>query len=290
MNPSVKIVEETEQVSVTPRTLGIDFPDTIPKYWFNESPFLTHMLNTYTLLVPDNESYYIRQLSRCLNEVEDKRLKRELVSFLRQEGQHGIGHKAFWKNLENQGMRYEGFVKAVNWFSYQLLEPILPRSMHLSNIACIEHINAYLGNFFLSRGQLENAEDRMKLLFCWHFAEEIEHKAIAFDVFQAVGGKYPVRVIGALLVFPLFYLINTVGTFYLLAQYRKLLVWSTWRDFGRYLFIDGALLHALRNFGRYLMPGFHPWHTQDYALAKIFFEQTASKKNIHPVITPGKTN
>lgn len=261
----------------------MDFPNSISRYWFKDSPLLTHMLNVYTLLIPDNESYYIRQLTRCLNEIDDAHLKQQLLHFFRQEGQHGIGHKAFWANLQQQGVRYEGFVKTVNWIFYRVLEPILPRSVHLANIACIEHINAYLGNFYLSRRQLEGADDRMRLLFEWHFAEEIEHKAVAFDVFQAMGGRYPVRLLSAALTFPLFYLVNMIGMFYLLSRDGKLFQGRTWRDFGRFLFTDGALVHNLRSIGRYLMPGFHPRQTRDYALARAFFEQAAGKGHIRPI-------
>lgn len=270
-------------IRVTPRKLGVDFPQAIPKYWCNNSPFMTHMLNAYTLLVPDNEAYYIRQLSRCMDEIEDAEQKKELLRFFRQEGQHGIGHKAFWKNLDAQGLKYKGFVQAVGWFLYRFLERLLPRTVHLANIACIEHVNAYLGNFFLSNSQLAGADKRMRLLFDWHFAEEIEHKAVAFDVYQTISGNYAVRVIGALLVLPLFYILNTLGTFYLLAQDRKLFAWSTWQDFSHFLFKDGALLHTLRHIGRYLKPGFHPWQTQDYALALDFFQREDSRASIHPL-------
>lgn len=243
---------------------------------------MTHMLNTYTLLVPDNETYYIRQLSQCLDMVEDPEQKKQLLRFFRQEGQHGIGHKAFWQNLEAQGLKYQGFVNGVGWFLYRFLEPILPKSLHLANIACIEHINAYLGNFYLSRNLLEETDDRMRLLFEWHFSEEIEHKAVSFDAYQSIVGSYIVRVVGAFLVLPLFYILNTIGTFYLLGQDGRLFTWSTWRDFGLFLFKDGALLHTLRHVGRYLKPSFHPWQTQDYALAVEFFERNDSMSNIQP--------
>lgn len=278
---------DDEQGAVTPRKLNVEFPDSIPRYWFNGSPLLTHMLNVYTLLIPDNESYYIRQLKRCLKDIEDPGLKTQLLRFFRQEGQHGVAHKAFWANLEQQGVRHQGFTRAVNWFFYGVLEPILPRPVHLANIACIEHINAYLGHFYLSRRRLEIADEHMRLLFEWHFAEEIEHKSVAFDVFQTVSGSYPVRLFSAILVFPLFYMILTAGTFFLLGRDGRLLERRTWRDFGRHLFTDGALMHDLRNMGRYLKPAFHPWQIRDYSLAREFLDRAADEGYVRPVSDPG---
>ncbi len=268
-----------DKYSVIPRKLLVDIDESIPRYWCDDSAFMTHMLNTYTLLVPDNETYYIRRLNKCAAHITDAELAGQLQSFCRQEAQHGMGHKVYWKNLEEQGIRFKGFVNMVGWFNYKLLEPILPQSIHLANIACIEHINAYLGSFFLSQNLLENSDPKMKLLFSWHFAEEIEHKNVAFDVYDHVSGSYPLRLLAAALVFPLFYILNTGGTFYLLWQDRQLFRRRTWKDFARFLFKQGALLHTLRNIWEFLKPGFKPSKQDDYALVEAFFEQNNNKKH-----------
>jgi hypothetical protein len=57
--------DSQNRVQIVPRKLITEFDDEIPRYWCNDSAFMTHMLNTYTLLIPDNESYYIRHLSNC---------------------------------------------------------------------------------------------------------------------------------------------------------------------------------------------------------------------------------
>lgn len=258
---------------IVPRRLNVEFDADMPRHWCGGSPFMTHMLNVYTLLVPDNELYYIRHINRMLDRVEDPALQQRIRDFCRQEAQHGSGHRAFWDVLDAQGVRYRRFVGFVGWFNYRLLEPLIPRRLHLANIACIEHINAYLGNLYLERDLLREAEPRLRLLFNWHFAEEIEHKCVAYDAFVAAGGTYFQRVLGALLVVPLFYLINTGGTFYLLAQEGQLLRRRTWRDIGRFLFRDGALVHALRNLAAYFKPGFDPTQVDDFALAQDFFAQ-----------------
>jgi len=263
--------QQLKRNEIVPRKLNVNFDKNIPKYWCNNSAFMTHMLNTYTLLVPDNEIYYIRHLNACADDLTDQTLINRLHRFCRQEAQHGMGHKAYWRNLEESGINYKGFVGSVGWFNYKLLEPILPRAMHLANIACIEHINAYLGSFFLERDLLENADPKMKLLFYWHFAEEIEHKSVAFDVYENLYGSYLLRVSGAILVFPLFYTINTAGTLYLLWQDKRLFKLDTWRDYWGFLFKKGALVYTLRNILAYLSPGFSPSHKDDYRLVEEFF-------------------
>jgi len=263
---------------IVPRKIVIDFDFDIPRYWCNDSAFMTHMLNTYTLLVPDNETYYIRHLSKCVDRITDKNLVENLQCFCRQEAQHGKGHIAYWSNLERLGIKYKRFVKLVGWFNYKLLEPIIPRGMHLANIACIEHINAYIGSLFLSRNLLENSNHKMRVLFNWHFAEEIEHKSVAFDVYQHIYGSYPLRMLSAMLVIPLFYAINTVGTLYLLWQDKRIFRLDTWKDCMTFLFKQGALLHTLRNIFTYLKPGFNPSLVDDYALVEKFFTTDENRK------------
>lgn len=279
MKTRAKQDRQSAKNDIIPRKLIAEFDKDIPAIWCNDSAFMTHMLNTYTLLVPDNETYYIRHLSRCADDLSDPDLVRQLQQFCRQEAQHGIGHKAYWRNLEDSGIHYKGFVGSVGWFNYKLLEPILPRAIHLANIACIEHVNAYLGSFFLQRNLLEHADPKMKLLFYWHFAEEIEHKSVAFDVYQDLYGSYFLRVTGALLVFPLFYAINTAGTFYLLWQDKRLFRRDTWKDYWRFLVRDGALGFTLRNILAYLSPGFNPSHKKDYRLVEEFFAQESNSRH-----------
>lgn len=266
--------------SIVPRKIGIELDSNIPMYWCDNRAFMTQMLNTYTLLIPDNESYYIRHLRKCADDLTDEDLLQSMHSFCRQEAQHGIEHKAYWKNLESQGIRYKGFVKCVGWFNYKLLEPVIPKNLHLANIACIEHANAYIGALFLERNLLVNSDPRMKFLFSWHFAEEIEHKSVAFDVYQHICGSYPIRVLSAFLVFPLFYLINTSGTFYLLWQDRKFFRIDTWKDFARFLFKDGALYHTAKNIFLYLKPGFNPSQIDDYNLAENFLSDAQKNQLI----------
>ncbi len=83
-----------------------------------------------------------------------------------------------------------------------------PRSLNLALIPYIERVYAYLAHIFLKDSLLERADPRLRMLFEWHFAEEIEHKSVVFDVFQAVSGNYRLRLLGAALIIPSFYLIN----------------------------------------------------------------------------------
>jgi predicted metal-dependent hydrolase len=48
----------------------------------------------------------------------------------------------------------------------------------------------------LTRGAIEQSEPEMRDLLAWHAVEELEHKAVAFEVLRAVEPSYLVRIAG----------------------------------------------------------------------------------------------
>jgi len=47
-----------------------------------------------------------------------------------------------------------------------------------------------------TRDMLDECAPEMRLLLAWHAAEEIEHRAVAFDVLQKVDPSYALRITG----------------------------------------------------------------------------------------------
>jgi len=243
--------------------------DDIPLHWCGGDAVVTHMLNTYTVLVPGNEGYFIRTLQRALPAVaDDKQMQTTIRDFCTQEGQHGIGHRRCWDMLTSQGYTFKPFERAVAAFAYRFMERITPQKLRLSMVACIEHINAFIAHEFLSQQLLANSHRIPKALFEWHFAEEIEHKHVAFDVLQKVAPSYSLRCLGALVVAPLFYLLMFAGTLNFLHQDRLLFRRSTWRAMRLHFWGRDHMVR--RTFGHivdYLRPGFHPNQLDNRALA-----------------------
>lgn len=255
-------------VKVSPRRLTWDFSRGVRKYWWGGSPALTHFLNVYTLLVPDNERYYIRALTPCVARLDDPAQRAELMQFFRQESLHGVAHQKYWAELESQGCRVAPFVKAVDWLLYRMLEKLQPAPVKVSIVAAIEHINAYWGHEFIAGDLLREADEPLRQLFDWHFAEEIEHKAVAHRALTALYPGYLTRVAGALLAFPLFHLLMFAGTCYLLAGDGELFRRRTWQDLAGLWLGKGLARASLRHMARYLAPGFEPWDLEDQGLSR----------------------
>lgn len=263
------------------RKLLLQFDKPEEHHWCGGDPALTHILNSYTLLVPGNEGFYIRTLRRCQAQLRDPALRDQVEKFVRQEAQHGVGHRRCWRMLERQGYRYQGFVKAVEAFAYGLVERITPLKISVSMVACIEHANAYIGHEFLEQQILAYSEPNLRALFEWHFAEEIEHKGVSYDVLNAVAPGYAMRLLGAALTLPLFYIILSIGAVRLAAQDGSLGTSKFWRGAWQHLWSrDRMVQRTFRHVAAYLRPGFHPWQKDDSALAKVAIARWHSKLSV----------
>jgi len=276
---------DTVESHITPRTFRVAFPEDIPRHWANGSAFLTAVLNTYTLLVPDNELYYMRTLRKTLGRIDDTGLKDDLLAFFRQEGEHGMAHRRYRDNLRAQGYRFDSFVNIVGFLLYRIIEPILPLKLHVAIVAAIEHFNALLGHLFLKNDILRDSDPRMKLLFEFHFSEEIEHKAVSVDALRAIGGGEFIRISGMVIAAPLLYLTFTVGTVMFLVQDRQLLRGRTIRDMWQHFFTrDGMVWGSLVLLGRYCLPGFHPSDIDDAELARNVFRGEFANRDSYPQV------
>jgi predicted metal-dependent hydrolase len=241
----------------------------IPRHWLPANPALSAVLNVYTVIVPSNEAFYIRTLARCLPRIEDPALLAAGRAFIHQEAEHGVAHKRFWRVLDAHGYRYRTLERVVDVVAFRLTERIAPLSLRLSMVSCIEHINAFMAHEFLRQGILADAHPEVRAMLEWHFAEEIEHKSVAFDVLRAISPNHAMRLIGWLSTTFLFYTLMTLGMLLLLVQDGALWRPSTWRGLWRHLGPGhGMARRTLHHLFDYLRPSFHPSQLDDRDLAE----------------------
>jgi len=117
----------------------------------------------------------------------------------------------------------------------------------------------------------------VKSLLLWHAAEEIEHKAVAYDVLQRVNSRYTVRVAGLAIATTLL-LVWWAMAFRMLVEQDGMTVGEAFADLrstqldGRHRTPQDVIRSA---FKEYLAPGFHPWNHDNSALARDYIETMA---------------
>ena len=177
------------------RKMGFQF-DEVPRRWFYDSVLVSDLVNALNLLFPAGERFFVRSVKHYLPRLQDPGLRARVRAFFGQEGSHGHEHERAFEMLETQGYEVRQWLAWYERVAYDVLEPMVPPNIRLSVTVALEHFTAALAEVPLTREFFEHVHPSMRELLRWHACEEIEHKAVAFDVLKEVDPRYWVRMIG----------------------------------------------------------------------------------------------
>jgi hypothetical protein len=131
----------------------------------------------------------------------------------------------------------------------------------LAATVALEHFTAMLADEFLQDPIYASGMDpKHSELWLWHAVEETEHKAVAFDVYCAVGGGYVRRTTMMCRM--------TAGLILSAAYLMGDLLWNDRKDlrpehawaFVRWGFLSpGFFRKIVPSWLDFFRPGFHPW-------------------------------
>ena len=271
----------------TPRTIRVrkmDFPfkeSEVPRWWFHDSPVITHLANGLNLLFPPGERFFIRSVKHYLDEIEDEDLRARVKAFFGQEGRHGHEHERANRIMEAHGYDLSRFLDLYERVAFGMIEKRVPPVLRLSTTVALEHFTASLATTALTNEFIEGAHPVMRDLLRWHAAEEIEHKSVAFDVLKTVDPRYSVRIAGLIIGASQLFTWWAIATTMLMSQedlspedkkryraqaQRKRL--QTQANDKIALFKSAVL--------SYLRPDFHPDDVDDYHLAREYLERVGA--------------
>jgi len=245
---------------IKPRSIDVDFAS-VPRHWLGGSVVGTHVANGVNLLFPAGERFFVRSVRKYMDRVHDPVLLEQIKGFFGQEGRHAKEHERFFKILEAQGYDISRFLAIYEKLAYGVLERMLPPELALSTTAACEHFTAIMAENALAARLLDDvAPAAMRELIMWHASEEIEHRAVAFDVLKQVNDAYALRVAGLAVAASCLGGFWLAGTLSLLAQ-EKSSMRSLWRDWmGSRRFAKQRNRKAVFGPGirEYLRRDFHP--------------------------------
>ncbi len=196
MNVSAALRPPTQTIRT--RSPRFDF-DTVPRRWFARSVLGTHLANGLNLLFPAGERFFVRSVRRYLDKIDDPQLREDIKGFSGQEGLHAYAHERYFEALEKQGYDIRRFLRFYEAFAYGFVEKVAPGQLCLAATAACEHFTATMAANALAReadGTMVVQDPTMRALFLWHAVEEIEHRAVAFDVLQKVNPSLELRAAG----------------------------------------------------------------------------------------------
>jgi len=265
-------VDTPDSVEIKPVRKNFEFSE-VPRYWFDENPMITHLMNAMSLTFPDGEHFFVRSVRAFRNSARDERQKQQIAGFIGQEAMHSLEHDHFNQMLGDMG--YEKQAKGGVKLARYMIDRMTARQTPLQNLAAtaaLEHLTAILGSWLLETNTIDKLHPSVRALWLWHGIEETEHKAVAFDLLQQVsGGDYRLRVKALLPA------VTQVGIFastyvvqFLAADglSRRPSVYI--KGFRELLRPGGMMSMLVPGLLAYYRPDFHPWqHDQSKQLEQV---------------------
>jgi predicted metal-dependent hydrolase len=233
----------------------------LPKHFAADGDLInSHLAASLSAVFPDGEDFFVRSVRHYRDQLTDPELKRQVAGFIGQEATHGREHRALNDRLAELGYPTNRFERLTRK-GLELRERLLPPESNLAATAALEHFTATLAELVLSSRETRDlfGAPELRDVFLWHALEESEHKAVAFDVYKAVGGREWVRVwtmvglrygfVGGMAVQVAVSLLGDRDTF------RKGELRASWRRFKRSPLVSRAVWRQLKDYDR---PDFHP--------------------------------
>lgn len=268
----------TGPAEIRARSVGFDLEDT-PRHWVADAAVPTALGNTLHLIFPMGERFFVRAVKHFADQLEDPKLRAQVKGFYAQEGRHAHEHERVFELLARQGVDVKPFLRVYKKIAYDTIERVSPPKLRLAVTVALEHYTAIMAEDALQHGLLDRAHAAMRPLLAWHAAEEIEHKAVAFDVLKQVDDSYAWRMAGMALATALLMGFWTLGTAMLLRQ-EKLGLLETLRQLRTARRANPIMSRVfVRGIREYLRRDFHPWDNDNLAVARAAlakFERSAA--------------
>ncbi|MEM7141157.1 MAG: metal-dependent hydrolase [Actinomycetota bacterium] len=169
--------------------------ESLPKHFAAEGDlFGSHLVSVLSGVFPDGEDYFVRSVRHFRSEITDPELKRAVAGFIGQEAVHGREHRILNDKLDELGYPTKRLERFVKW-GLAFREKVSSPKANLATTAALEHYTATLAEVLLRDDTLSSQieHEPIRDVFLWHALEECEHKAVAFDVYKAVGGSERTR-------------------------------------------------------------------------------------------------
>ncbi len=238
------------------RRVRLAHPAEVDAAWNTRHPELAYSVDAVSLLMPYAEPYFVHAVRTALPAL-DPELRTTASAFCTQEARHHAEHRRFNDRIAHGRpavARIEGWMGR----TYGWLDRTRSNRFSLAFAAASETIAFSIARWADSHHHelFDEVAPSTAALFQWHLAEEVEHKSVAFDVYQAVDGSRLRHALAAFVTFSLLAWFTVLTTFALLfgsgrwrspACWFRLVRWSV-----------GIAFVTLPNLFVSLVPGHHP--------------------------------
>ena len=192
---------------ITVRKVKFEFPDELDDVLPGVDLVHETYLVAFSLTMPYLEPYLIRTYRSIADDITDPALAADVKDFIGQEAQHFQNHRRINEIIKAQlGPEAAVALQAVEDrldADYRRFNAEKSRRFNLVYAEGFEAMTCAMAmTMFEEVSSGSRAGDGRfgpwQQLWSWHAAEEIEHRTVAFDVYDQLEGSYPYRIAGSL--------------------------------------------------------------------------------------------
>ncbi|OTG84926.1 metal-dependent hydrolase [Acinetobacter sp. ANC 4648] len=265
-----------------PKAIGIKVrkpsfnPKAIRRHFFANSPIMSHLLTALSSTFPIGEQFFVHSVRNVRDKVKDEKLQAEIAAFIGQEAMHSKAHADFndaWRRDDYNLDSFQAWLARREKF----IQSVHPK-FQLAITCAFEHFTALLGGYVLRHPEiLSTLDDDAIKLWVWHAIEEIEHRAVAFDVYQAVYKDDQVRRSVMRNVTTGFASLTFYSASRLFMQdWRKSLPKVTGNLYGTYMILK-MLVSLIPEYMSYFKADFHPSEIDYSKIVEYWKERLADE-------------
>jgi uncharacterized protein len=265
--------------AIRPRNMCFGLSPKAPRLWHGGDVTKTVIFNGLSLYVPEGERLFADTVRALRDRITDPTLKAAVAGFLAQESLHSREHRAYNAVLAAQGFDATG-VEAEFRARLDRLRRRYNLRRQLAITCALEHFTALVGAELLREpAYLAGAEDRFRRIWLWHAIEEVEHKAVAYDLYRHlfpgfIGYLVRVRVMACgTFVVDWTILVRIYCMLRELGCHQSIRVW--WRVLNFLLLRPGLFRCPFAAYLRYYLPWFHPRQVKDGAALEAGLRELA---------------
>lgn len=171
--------------AIKPRRMQFNTADMkMAQFAIEDNSLISTFFYSLSAMFPEGERFFIHAVRHYQKSVSDPKMLADIRGFIGQEAHHGRCHEELNDAIEKLGipmsMVSENMSARVN-----MLKNRFGPERQLALTVAMEHFTASLAEFILENPEvLDQAPTTFRNMMIWHSVEEIEHKAVAFDLFR----------------------------------------------------------------------------------------------------------
>lgn len=268
------------------RTVRFEYPDGFRSAWQPRKPEFSAACNALSLGMPYGEPYVVSSVRRVAGDLEDPDLAARVGSYLEQERSHYRQHRRLNELLTTQHPFLRRIERWLAW-SYRRLARRRSREFNVAFAAGFESV-AFASARWIDthhRELFDGADPVASALFLWHLAEEVEHKTVAFDVWEQIDGnrwRYGAAMTTSFLMLVWFIFLGTVVQ---LAATRRIFSPLAWFRLLRWAFSYG--FEVIPTMVITALPGHHPRDLADPTWLTTWLRELDLRERVETTTTSG---